>query len=50
MAKDVKHEAAKAVTKLNSQHSLRKAIGETRDAIKDVRRGGHVRSLDGTVH
>lgn len=35
MAKDVKHAAAKAITKLNSQRSLREAIGEARDALKE---------------
>lgn len=35
MAKDVKHEAAKAVTKLGKQTELRKAVGGLRDAVKE---------------
>lgn len=51
MAKDVKHEAAKAVTKLGKQTELRKAVGDARDGLRDARRGpGSVRDLDNRVH
>jgi hypothetical protein len=35
MAKDVKREAAKAVTKLGRQSDRRRAVGGLRDAVKE---------------
>jgi hypothetical protein len=46
----VAQQASKAIIKLGNQTIRRKAIVETRDEIRSIRRGGHVRSLDGTVH
>ena len=41
---------AKAIAKLGRQIDIRRSIGATRDAVKDVRRGGHIKDLNGTVH
>lgn len=35
MAKDPKHEAAKAITKLGRQAANRRSIGEARDTIRE---------------
>lgn len=47
-----KDKATKAITKLSGQgrRRRRRLFGQYRDDLKSVRRGGEVRSLDGTVH
>ena len=46
--KDAK--AEKAIAKLSGQGDRRRKFGQYSDDLRSVRRGGHVRSLDGTVH
>lgn len=51
MGKDASKEAQKAIAKLSGKANLRKAIGEARDGLRDVRSGpGQLRDLDNRVH
>jgi hypothetical protein len=53
MAKDVQHEAAKAVTKLGKQSEWRKAVGELRESVKEQTRHSSRRiayDLRGRMH
>jgi hypothetical protein len=51
MAKKTAADAAgRAITKLGGQSERRRLIGQYRDDIKSVRRGGHIKNLKGEVH
>lgn len=42
--------AARAIKALSDKADRRRAFGQSLDDFKSVRRGGHIRTLDGTVH